>query len=321
MKPPQIQRGIKSKHFSNRPRGADIGPVARMRDEHPESKVKRIRMAERTTIETRKKWLSKWSLSLGLATVAMIALAIFLWLRPYVFPDEEGTPLVAPVAPVKVRIDSKFPSPQKDAAIEIVKQATVHPDLAKVKALIRPCGTTPEAIVEYFKTAEARDGAVEHYEWLSSMDVNGLLIEGVLVSCKGKEKPAERLAFLTPDEAGKWKLDFDSYARTVTPPWPELLEKGAEQAQVRVFTGRDMYYNGVFSDESQWICYAMASPDMEELLRGYCKVGSPQAEAMERLFNDGRRLSRATMELRRVKDGEPKQFEITKLVAEDWIVP
>ncbi len=320
MKSPHIRRDIKSKH-STEQRGANIGPVARMRDENPEGKVRRIRTAERKNIETRKKWLTKWSLSLGLATIAMIALAIFLWLRPYVFPYENEIPVIASVVPVKVRIDSKFPSPEKDAAIEMVKQATVHPDLAKVKALIRAGSTTPEAMVEYFKTAEARDGAVEHYDWLSSMDVNGLLVEGVLVTCKGRKKSAERLAFLTPDAVGNWKLDFDTYARTVTPPWPELLEKGADQAQVRVFTGRDMYYNGVFSDESQWVCYAMASPDMEELLRGYCKKGSPQAEAMERLFSDGRRLSRATIELHRVKDGEPKQFEITKLVAEDWIVP
>ena len=49
------------------------------------------------------------------------------------------------------------------------------------------------------------------------MDVGGLLMEGVLVVYPGKERTMERLAFSTPDAAGIWKLDFDAFARSVTP--------------------------------------------------------------------------------------------------------
>ena len=89
---------------------------------------------------------------------------------------------------------------------------------------------------------------------------------------------------------------------------------------VRVFVAQDVYYNGPFSDETQWVSYGLGSPDRTELLRGYCKVGSEEAAVMERLFTEGQKLSRATLEIRRVRDGGALQFEIVRLVAEDWVV-
>ena len=89
---------------------------------------------------------------------------------------------------------------------------------------------------------------------------------------------------------------------------------------VRVFVAQDVYYNGPFSDETQWVSYGLGSPDRTELLRGYCKVGSEEAAAMERLFTEGQKLSRATLEIRWVKDGGALQFEIVRMVAKGWVV-
>jgi hypothetical protein len=50
-------------------------------------------------------------------------------------------------------------------------------------------------------------------------------------------------------------------------------------------------------------------------------VDSDVAIAMGKLFIDGRKLSRATLEIHRVKDGGPLQFEIARVVTEDWVVP
>jgi hypothetical protein len=173
---------------------------------------------------------------------------------------------------------------------------------------------------------ETRDGPIERYHWLSSIDVKDMLVECVLVVFKGNEKPAERLAFLTPDQQGNWKVDFDAFARSVRPSWDVLLgevadAEGTDEAVVRVFIGKDFYFNGPFRDEAEWVCYALASPDVDELLRGYCRVGSPQQLEMEKLFSDGENVRRVTLEIRKAKDAEARQFEITRILAPDWVVP
>ena len=60
---------------------------------------------------------------------------------------------------------------------------------------------------------------------------------------------------------------------------------------------------------------------METTLCGYCRIGSPQDQAMRKLFADGTSSTRVSLDMRRVKDGEPRQFEITRLLARDWVIP
>ncbi len=320
MKLPDIKRGIISPHRRQEGDAPDLGRVGRVRDGDSAAGDARTQSRRARGAAARKRSILVWSVWLGLGTMALIVLAISLWLVPYLFPEID-IKNIAPPPEVKVRVESKFPSPTRDEAVDKATRAVTERDPEKIATRFRMGATTPAEVVDFLKTEEARDGPVDHYDWLSSMDSDGLLMEGVLVVYKGKEKPVERLAFLTPDEKGDWKVDFAAYARTVSPSWNELLEKGADHGIVRIFLGRDVYYNGPFSDENLWTCYGMASPDMDVLLRGYCKVGSPQAEALVRLFSDERRVSRATLELQRVKDGGERQFEITKLLAQDWVLP
>jgi hypothetical protein len=261
-----------------------------------------------------------WSTVLSVVTLSVIGLAVSFWLLPYLRrgPAKDAGTLFNYDA--HVRVASKFPSPSREKALEMVKRAIANRDPELVDSLFRTGTTNRAEILAFLNASEQRDGLIDHHEWLSSMDVHGLLLDGVLVTYKGKDKPIQRLAFLTPDAAGNWKLDFDAFARTVTPSWQDLLEKAAEQALVRVFVGPDVYFNGPFSDDKKWVCYGIASPDTETLMRGYCRVGSDVATDMERLFLDGRKLSRATLEIRRVKDGEALQFEIIRVVSEDWVV-
>jgi hypothetical protein len=126
---------------------------------------------------------------------------------------------------------------------------------------------------------------------------------------------------------GVWKIDFEALARTVRPPWPDLLEGRASEGQVRVIVAPDSYYNGVFSDESQWLSFGLASPDISQILVGYCRRDSAQAKAMQEILKSmddapaaGRQIKRATLAIRRPTGAEPRQFEITRVLAEDWIV-
>lgn len=262
-----------------------------------------------------------WSILFGGGAVAVIGAVIALWLAPRILTGKNEATQGQVRTEAKVRVNSRFPSPSQEQAIDLVTSAIANRDPERVESLFRSSPVGHTEVVDYFKGLVDRDGSIERYDWLSSMDVDGLLVEGVLVVFKGKDKPCERLAFLTPDSTGRWKMDFEAFARPVKPSWNQLLEKdGAKSATVRALVGKDVYYNGPFSDEKQWICYRITSPDTEQLLRGYCRVGSPQAAAMKRLFADGVTASRATLEIQRVKEGEAWQFEITRLVGQDWIV-
>ena len=320
MKTPDFQRGIVSRQSRAEVEGPSIGRVSKLRDGDLSNGGMRVRRRGSRSNPARNRMLLIWSGALSVVTLAVIGLAVSFWLLPYLFhdPTGDGGPLVNRDA--QVRVASKFPSPSREQALELVKRAITNRDPNQLESLFRMGTASRAEILAFLNASDRRDGFIDRYEWLSSMDVNGILLDGVLVVYKNKEKPVERLAFLTPDAAGNWKLDFDAFARTVKPSWQTLLDIGTEQALVRVFVGHDVYYNGPFGDDKQWICYGVASPDTEALLRGYCRVNSEVAAAMDKLFLDGRKLSRATLELHRVKEGGPLQFEIVRLVSEEWVV-
>ena len=98
-----------------------------------------------------------------------------------------------------------------------MKCALSNRDPLQVRDHFREGGADSAEILAFLAATEKRDGPAERCEWLSCMDVDGLLMEGVLVVYPGKERTMERLAFSTPDAAGIWKLDFDAFARSVTP--------------------------------------------------------------------------------------------------------
>lgn len=320
MNPPDFQRGITSRLGRVGGSAPILGRVAKMRDINSSKGETRVRRRGSRGNPARSRAILIWSAALSVVTLAVIGMAVSFWLLPYLSrkPASDSGALASYDA--YVRVASKFPSPSREKALELVQRAIANRNPELLESMFRMGTASRAEILAFLNTSEQRDGFIDRYGWLSSLDVDGLLMDGVLVKYKGKEKPVERMAFLTPDAAGNWKLDFDGFARTVRPSWQELLDKGAEQALVRVFVGADLYYNGPFRDDKEWVCYGIASPDTESLLRGYCRVGSDVAAAMDKLFLDGRKLSRATLQIHRVKDGERLQFEITQVVAGDWVV-
>ena len=90
---------------------------------------------------------------------------------------------------------------------------------------------------------------------------------------------------------------------------------------MRVSLAQDRYYNGPFADDTKWVAYGMVSPDMNDLLVGYCVRDSPQHRALELMWlNDQIEVLRATLEIRRVEGAERRQFEISQVLAEDWVM-
>lgn len=320
MKTQDIRRGITSRHCRAEGTLPDIGTISRLRNPEASAPVERRGRRRSRSHRAEKSFGIIWLILLGATTLVVITVAVFLWLMPRLDPTGEGVAFSAEEEARNIRIESRFPSPSREESMEFVKRALGTRDPDDVPGLFRTGESTPEEIVTFLEESSRREGSVGDCEWLSSLDKDGLLIEGVLVRSRGVEKPVVRLALLTPDDAGNWKVDFDAYARIVEPGWQELLGNGPEQAVVRVTVTPDVYYNGPFSDEKQWVSYGIASPDVNETLRGYCRVGSVQAEAMAKLFKHDEKNSRATVEIRRVSGTSPKQFEIVRVLGGEWVI-
>jgi hypothetical protein len=328
MKRAKIQRGISSRHARAAGDGPKLGRVGRLRDGDGPAVEQRARrsgrnLSGRYTTPDRRRLLILWSLAFVAGTALVIGGFLMFWLR-----SQRGRAgAVAVDMPLQnVRIASKFVSPSETEAIASVKSALAIRNPFDVEKRFHLGGTEPVEVVKFLDSFEKAEGTIEGYDWLSSMDVDGMLMEGVLVRMKGKETPGERVAFLVPDDEGIWKVDYEAFARTSRPDWSILLEGQAERGEVRVFLAADSYYNGPFEDESVWSCFAMASPEIykllpedHELLRGYCKIGTPQEKAMKRLFATGERMRRATLEIRRMEGADRRQFEITRVLSEEWV--
>jgi hypothetical protein len=263
-----------------------------------------------------------WSAAIALVALLAIGGALWLWGLNRMGGSAAIAGGQAAVPVVEKRVVSRFASPTEEAAVNLVKQAILIRDPGKVSEYFRLGSASPEAVVGFLRGMETVTG----YTWLSSMDTNGLLLEGVAVKTKAEDRVGNRLAIMTPDEKGKWKVDFDAFARTVKPAWSEIMAMTTGQGLVRVMFTKDNYFNGPFREDAQWSCYRLGSSDLDATLLGYCRKGSPQAAAMARVLAHveksakGGSLKRATLEIRRVEGAESRQFEITRVLAEDWVM-
>ena len=268
-----------------------------------------------------KKALILWSFGLGGVALVVIGLTVSFWLLPRMGWGTQPANSRDVASNASVRVASRFPSPSREQALESVKQALLNRDPNQVESLFRLGATRHVEVIGFLQSLEGKDGQISRYDWMSSMDTGGILLEGVQVFFTSEDQSGERIAFLTPDLLGNWKVDFDAFARVVAPSWSVILDHQADEALVRVQVGRDVYFNGPFQDESQWACYGMTSPDIDVTLLGYCRIGSVEADAMEQLFSTGVTNSRATLKIRRVEGGESRQFEVVGVMAGDWVVP
>ncbi|MCP5532023.1 MAG: hypothetical protein H7A49_08540 [Akkermansiaceae bacterium] len=328
-----IQRSIRTiQNARSEGDAPNIGRVSRMPGTGMPTSGRRRRRSFRSAHKDdrrKMKVMKAWLLVLSAAAMAMLVLTIVAAVRS----QQRKGPKPLEVGggtgkPVLKRVESKFPSPSSEEAEAIVRRGIAVRDEAEVKDLFRLGMTTPGEAVERLEEIAARSGGVAGMQWLSSIDANGMLIDAVLVGYEKMDLASQRLALLTPDENGVWKVDFDAFARTTEPSWEKIVEGGAKEAVVRVLVAKDSYYNGPFADEDEWTCYGLASPDAPEMLLGYCRKDSAQAKAMRRILRDDETLSaggqarnvRATLKLRRLAGAENRQFMIERVMAEDWVV-
>jgi hypothetical protein len=324
MKFSSIKRAVRaSSHERAAGDAPNIGRVARM----PGTGIPKVRRRRRhgksgKGVKVGGSLFSKlWTVLLVGAVVISLGAVLFLWVRSKISEEFPGGRHALVTGEKEAAPETRVASPSEHEATSLVKRAIAVRDPALVKDFFRLGGSSPDEIVKFLESLESVDGKVEDFGWLSSLDVNRMAVDGVAVRFEDSTGPRNRLALLTPDPSGKWKVDFESFARTVRPGWQDILGKQFETAMVRVFFVKDHYYNGPFNDEQKWICLSLKSPDNEEVFFGYCKVGSPQAAAIGWIFDKmGNSPSRVALELRQVEGAGRLQFEVSRVLAEDWIV-
>jgi hypothetical protein len=204
-----------------------------------------------------------------------------------------------------------------DEAVAFAESALAVRNAADVEKYFRIGENDVNQVVSFLSKMESKEGEIAKIRWRGNNSLGRVEMDEMTVIFKGAEMLKNRVILLLPDKTGNWKIDYDALARTIKPSWDELVEGKVSVGEVRVFASNDNYYNGPFANEQEWQCYGFMSPDTDQIFKGYCKMGSAQAKAMDFLLSD-KKIARVTLEIRRVKDGGPQQFEISRVLSSDW---
>lgn len=214
-------------------------------------------------------------------------------------------------------LDETFdvPHPLPPQCIRITREffeASTPAELAKTSRLIHL--GEQDAWTELEKLRE-RHGAAERYDWTGASLINGLSMETVMVSFKTGHY---RVAHLLPDQTNEWKVDIESFLGHNNKSWSEITGKDSCRAVVRVIASRDNYYNGVFSDENEWICLKLECPDQDVKIFGYIKGNSTEFLALREIFKSANPAP-VMLDISRDAGMEPRQFEIKGVIAQGWV--
>lgn len=244
------------------------------------------------------------------------AAAAMLWWLGGAGGSQESKPIQLG-SPTTLR---NLPAPPPDELEKTVTSLLAIRNPRDLDPLIRGSSLRPEQIVNQLASLEKEDGKVRSVRYLRPIDSRALRLESVLVTF---ETGRNRIAFLSPDPDKQWRVDFDGFARSVNPSWDKILSGTGGDATVRVQVIPDNYYNGVYQDEQSWACFAMPSPDHETLIFGYVARGTPQHAALASTMNRAERrlqggLQRMTLMIRHPGSGDRRQFEITRVLSDEW---
>jgi len=264
---------------------------------------------------------------IGFVTILVMVATFGAWMRKRQ-QESEMTEFEMLEKPRLVeRVESRFKSPSEAEAREIVGKALASKDEAAVLENFRLTGGQAGEVLQFLRDEVERKGAASVDSWLGSIDPNNALVEGLVVKRKKDGEEASSIAMLTPDVSGVWRLDFDSFAGRCEPSWGSFVSGEAAEGIARIWFSSDNYFNGEFVDEKKWICYSLARAESDVLVFGYCRAGSQQAATMQKIMDRVRMMGkpnassfRAVLALARPMGAEKRQFEIKRVLAEDWLM-
>jgi hypothetical protein len=300
-----------------------IGNVPRASTENPTGRKKR------SVRSTRRKKLPKRFFAWAgiICFLAVCALVVTLVRYDRDKEAREQNSATSPEKPASFDLtfekdeNSGLPDLQSDEAIGIVNKALANRDPGLIRDFfILGKGDTPELAMEELVRISDAEGSIARTEWLGLKFPNGSTVLQVYVFTAREGKERARTAQFVQDADGKWRIDLDAYLRKCVPPLAEVVTRESGTSLVRVFVDEDHYYHGIYSDETKWKVYALASPEITEMLYAYAKRGSSQDKAMRRIIDTDEKLHRATLGILKLPESGPRQFEISRVIAENWIV-
>ena|GEM_PF-7040689 len=258
---------------------------------------------------------------LPLVTLLFLAILLVLGVGGGVFLQTK-TRLYTPQPVESALFPAKEPNhlPVHETAEELVEKALAVRDPSVMGDFFRLGQVSPQSALDFLMAMEREAGPVISCRWMGS-DQEGKSIVNLQVDYEKDEPRYKRLAFLVQDAGdGRWKVDFESFARTVDASWDEFLAGDVEVLKTRVLVGKYAYFSGAFSDEKEWECYSIETRDVDAVMIGYCRTGSPQAQALQELCSSDQTVRRVYLELAKVPGAEKRQFRITRVLASDWLM-
>jgi PAS domain-containing protein len=258
-------------------------------------------------------------------SIGIILSSVFLYFRnPTRFQSSSGDRSFVPSF-----IEGSANEPSNDTmetldpetAIGIVRAALGNRDASLVEGffILGSSAGTPQEAIAILDILKTNEGSPDGLEPLGGRLTSGRLAEEVVVTSVKDGRMSIRLAqlFLV---GGRWRIDLDSYTRHANPSWEDILGRKCDAATVRVFVASDSYYNGERYVEVLWKCYALISPDIDEILFGYAARGSEQEKALDAILAKEEELHKATIKILTKTKQRRVQFEISRVFADDWSV-
>ncbi len=310
---------IKPRKFGDAPA---IGNVSRTSGEKPPSLQRRsVRTSHKKKYP---KHFLAWSILIVSAVVSLLIVSIVKQIRDKVQITQPASQYDKPInldLIFEKEENSDLPDLKSDEAISIVTQALANrdPSLIQNFFILGKDHDPEQAMAELIRIMDA-EGEMSRTEWLGLKFPNGSTVMQVMVYTAIDGKENARIAEFAPGSDGKWRIDLDAYLRKCVPPLEDVVSGKSETSLVRVFVAEDSFYHGMYYDETEWKVYGLASPDIADILYAYVKRGSSQDKALRRIIDTDESLHRATLSIIKHPNSGPRQFEITRVIAENWII-
>jgi hypothetical protein len=282
-------------------------------EEPSRSRRSRAQRSNRTLVA----WTIFFSL-IAICTIGTVIIYFYNWGNKTQSGENFGTSAAPDFEGAFGDIKSRqLPSLDSDSAKKIVWKSLEisDPSLEENHFIIH---SAQVSVVSALAELTESEGQISQIEWIGQMFRNGRVHDEVVVFRKYKGKTSNRLAQVFKGEDGKWRIDFDSYMRTSTPAWEEILSRSTDTSIVRVFISGYSYYNSIYSDDRIWQSYSIVSPDVPEIIYGYAKRGSRQDIALSKIIESGGNTPRVTLGLLSEDNAGERQFEISRVYTEDW---
>jgi hypothetical protein len=312
MKHKNVHRGLSQMPTSNGSSDTHAPRVGKIAKIHRNYKGKRTRQrSSRSTkaLENEKNFRDYVNYFVLLAAACLCGLIIWIIYKQFGNNTKRGDS--------KTLLEETFiiPHPSQAECLAIVDKFLSAEDPEKLAAIARLNEFSAAQAYALVLAAKKADGEKVSMEWNLARETNGLSLETVFLTYQNNKN---RLVFLLPDDQGKWRVDVASYLRYGTKPWSELSAQGSCKAEVRVIISLNNYYNGLFVDEKEWVSFALTSADHDQPLRAYANVNSRAFKALIECLRASNPAP-VTLEISRDAGMEPRQFEIKRVIAQDWV--